>query len=197
MSAVGLVILAAGGSSRLGSPKQLLRFDGKSLLRRAAETAVASVCRPLVVVLGGSAERCLPELRDVAISIVQNTAWEEGMGSSIRIGVETLLAQTAEPLDALVLMVCDQPLLTSGVIDALVAEYRASRCLIAAAHYGDVASVPALFHHSLFPELMGLAGAHGAKQILQRYPEHIHKVAFPDGTLDIDTQADVARFGLS
>ena len=193
MSSVGLVILAAGGSTRLGTPKQLLHNEGISLLRRAAQTAVASACRPIVVVLGASMEACLAELEDLPVSPVENADWEEGMSASLRLGMEHLLVSASGPLDAAIVMLCDQPLLTTQHLEALLTAYRAARCLVVASEYGDTIGVPVLFDASLFPELLRLKGAHGAKQILARYPHDIQRISFPDGAVDVDTAADYAR----
>src|SRR5580692_2476743 len=108
---VALILLAAGPSTRLGQPKQLLPFRGRSLLRHAAETALASSCRPVVVVLGASAERMKSELTDLPVMIAVNSGWESGMGSSIRAGLEALTnGKNADAgVGAVVIMVCDQP----------------------------------------------------------------------------------------
>lgn len=193
MSAIGLVILAAGSSSRLGTPKQLLPYEGESLLRRAAEIALLSSCRPVVVVLGAAAEEIRPEIQELDVVPVENPNWAEGMSASLRVGLETAERIALDPLDAIVLMVCDQPLLTAAVLDRLVAEYRASACPIVASAYGGTTGVPALFDRSHFPELKGLTGAQGAKQLLRRYPDQTHTVPFPEGAIDIDTTADYAR----
>lgn len=194
MSSVGLVILAAGGSARLGTPKQLLRCADSSLLRRAAQCGVASSCRPVVVVLGASADPCRRELDDLPVVAVENAAWEEGMGASIRVGVQTLLSGCSDTLEAVVLMLCDQPLLTPQTLEALVAEYRASACQAVASEYGGAWGVPALFDRSLFPDLLSLTGAEGAKQILRR-AGNVHTIPFADGAVDIDTAADYAQWG--
>ena len=85
MSSVGIVILAAGASTRMGTPKQLLCYAGKSLLRRAAETALASQGQPVVVVLGAAGEHCRPELEGLPVRIVENPDWEQGMSASLRL----------------------------------------------------------------------------------------------------------------
>lgn len=196
MPAIGIVILAAGDSTRLGTPKQLLPYEGKSLLRRAAETALASDCRPIMVVLGASAAQCLAELSGLPVSSVVNADWAEGMGSSLRLGLATLAAESPIPLEAVIVMLCDQPLLKAEILDALVEAYATTSSPIVAAQYGEVVGVPALFHRSLFPELLSLSGAQGAKQILRRYPDRTHTIAFSGGAIDIDTAADYARLNL-
>src|SRR5437588_10860570 len=109
MSSIGIVILAAGASTRMGTPKQLLRYAGQTLLRRAAETALASQGRPVVVVLGAGSERCRPELEGLPVRIVENPGWEQGMSASLRIGIEALLVGAEEALEAVIFMLCAQP----------------------------------------------------------------------------------------
>lgn len=190
MPHIGLVILAAGGSARLGTPKQLLAFQGKTLLRRAAETALASVCRPVVVVLGAEAGRLREELHGLAVAVVENEDWAGGMGTSLRAGLDVLLAQDDET-DGVVVCLCDQPLLSPQVLDALVAACRQTGRPIAACEYGGTVGVPALFSRALFPELRTLT--EGAKPLLRRHSAQIAVVPFPGGVMDIDTREDAAR----
>lgn len=190
MPTVGLVILAAGSSTRLGSPKQLLSYEGKSLLRRAAETAVASPCRPIVVVLGDWAPLCRERVEGLPVTTVDNHNWKDGIGSSLRLGLETLLQESGETPDAALILLCDQPLLTVSTLEALLDEFDTTSCRIVASEYAGTVGVPALFHRSLFPELLALSGDQGAKKILARYPDEIRTIPFPEGALDIDTAAD-------
>src|SRR6266436_9799703 len=108
---IGLIVLAAGASTRMGTPKQLLLHEGRTFLRRAGETALASACHPVVVVLGAHADQLQVELERLPVLIVENRRWEEGMSSSIRVGLETLVAED-EGLDGAVIMLCDQPFVT-------------------------------------------------------------------------------------
>ena len=124
------VILAAGPSSRMGSPKQLLALEGQSLLRRAAATALSSSCRPVIVVLGAHADRLQRELMGLDATVVENVAWQDGIGSSVRCGIEAV--RHARDVDSAVLMVCDQPLVTSQLIDQLVATHRQDGAAIVA-----------------------------------------------------------------
>jgi molybdenum cofactor cytidylyltransferase len=146
-----------------------------------------------MVVLGAHAEQCRLELHDLPISVVVNTDWGEGMGTSLQLGMRTILKEATAPLDAVIVMLCDQPLLTSGTLNALIEAHATTSCRIVASTYGEVIGVPALFDNSLFPELLNLQGTQGAKQILQRYPQDVHKVAFVGGEIDIDTAADYER----
>jgi len=190
MSHIGLVILAAGGSMRLGTPKQLLSYQGQSLLRRAAETALASVCRPVVVVLGAQAARLREELAGLDVVTMENGDWEQGMGTSLRVGLDALLTGDAD-VEGVVVCLCDQPLLAVDVIDALVTAYQQTGQPIAASEYGGTVGVPALFSRALFPELRELK--EGAKPLLRRLRALVVSVPFPGGVLDIDTPSDYER----
>ncbi len=189
---VAAILLAAGGSSRLGHPKQLLPFRGRTLLAHAAEAAAHSGCLPLVVVLGASAEACREELRDVSAQIVVNTHWQEGIASSIRLGVETALERAPEA-SAVVLLLCDQPALSSRAMDDLIAAHRATRKGIAASSYNDTLGAPALFSREYFPALIALRGDEGAKRVIAEHEDDVAAVPFPDGAADIDTAADWER----
>jgi molybdenum cofactor cytidylyltransferase len=189
---VGAVILAAGSSSRMGRPKQLLRFGGETLLRRAALAALEAGCEPVVVVTGAHAEQTRGELRGLGVLEVENLRWETGMGSSVRAGVEALLEAQAEAA-AVVLMLCDQPLVNADVIAALVAAHRETGRETVASQYGESYGVPALFGRTLFDELTRLEGHAGAKQVIKRHASQAHLVPFPGGELDVDTPDDFSR----
>ena len=199
MHTIGLVILAAGASTRLGTPKQLLRYQGQTLLRRAAEMALAASCRPVIVVLGAYADSLCAELQGLPVRIVENREWEQGMGSSICAGVKELLAlsETEPEPEAVLFMLCDQPLVSAQLLNRLIETHRETGRLIVASEYDQTLGVPALFHRSLFSELSRLKGTEGAKQILQRYPAQTLGVPFPEGSVDIDTPADYKRLGES
>lgn len=191
MVSVGIVLLAAGSSERLGSPKQLVQHEGKSLLRRAADTALASCCSPVVVVLGACSEACAAELDGLELKLAHNPDWQSGMGSSVKTGLETLLA--ADELDAVLFMVCDQLLISPRVLDSLVHTFEAGAQAVVASDYGGEVGVPALFARSLFSELFALSGAEGARKVIQRHRNEAAVVPFPGGTVDIDTPEDLKR----
>ena len=188
----GLILLAAGRSSRLGQPKQLLKFAGETLLRRAARTALASRCRPVGVVLGYDHERMREELRGLPVQVWLHENWEEGMGSSLRFGLGRL-QDIAPDLAAAVVMLCDQPFLNAAHLDALQDAFAAQECRIVASEYAGVSGTPCLFHRALFPELEALRGESGAKSLLPRYRATTLAVPFPQGNLDMDTPEDAAR----
>ena len=186
------ILLAAGASVRLGQPKQLLQVEGKSLLRRAAEAAVASGAAPVIVVLGSDAHRLTPELSGLPVFSVLNGAWQEGMGSSLRCGVEAVQLQ-APSTSAVLFMVCDQPRITAAHLQALWNRYAASGRVIAVQHAGRP-GVPAIFPAKYLPELGKIAGDQGARSLLSSLPDtDIELVGLPEAALDVDTPADLAR----
>jgi len=189
----GAVILAAGASTRMGTPKQLLLVDGQPLLLRAVEAALASPAWPVVVVLGAQAEAIRPLLARHPVLIAENPAWAEGMAASIRAGVTTL-RQFSRALDAAVIALCDQPRFSSEVIAHLVAAQRATGRSIVAAHYAGRNGAPALFLREHFPTLGSLTGEEGARALLNGDPARVATVDLPQLALDLDTPADYAAF---
>ena len=187
---VGAVILAAGSSSRMGSPKQTLQFQGNSLLRRAALAALGAECSPVIVVIGAHAELCRRELDHLNVHEAFNPDWETGMASSIRAGIEGLVKSD---VTAAVLLLCDQPHVTSDVISSLLAAHHATGRSIIASAYGGSFGVPALFSRTLFTELTQLEGTSGAKEIIKRHASEAHFLSFPEGEVDVDTPHDFSR----
>jgi molybdenum cofactor cytidylyltransferase len=194
---VGLILLAAGGSSRLGRPKQLLDYEGQPLLRRAVETALASQCFPVIVVLGAEAEACAAMLEGLggSLRLVVNADWKEGLSSSIRTGL-TVLEKENSHIAAAILSVADQPHLTAGLLDSLIEHHRFTGKKIIAAQYAGVPGPPALFDLSLFPQLKTLSGDEGARRVLQENPGEVVLVPFPAGSLDVDTPEDYEKLRL-
>jgi molybdenum cofactor cytidylyltransferase len=189
---VGGILLAAGGSSRLGRPKQLLKFEGKTLIRRASETLVRSACEPFVVVLGAEFENSNAEIADLGINVCVNELWQTGMSSSIKVGLQELLK--FEPnLDAVVIMLCDQPYITAIHIDALIDRFHETESAVVAAKYGDTFGVPALFSRKLFPRLLELSGDQGARLLIRSQSDQVESVTIPEAAFDIDTPEDLAR----
>jgi molybdenum cofactor cytidylyltransferase len=176
----------------MGRPKQLLRFGGETLLRRAALAALGAGCAPVVVVTGAHAERTRGELRGLDVLEVENLLWETGMGSSVRAGVGALLEARADA-SAVVLMLCDQPLVDADVIAGLVAAHRETGREAVASRYGESFGAPALFAATLFDELTRLEGQAGAKQVIKRHASRTHFVPFPGGEMDVDTPDDFSR----
>ena len=188
---IGLIVLAAGASVRLGTPKQLLAFRGETLLRRIARESLASHCRPVVVVLSDESEKFRSELKDLKVFIVENPDWKNGMGSSIKAGLERI-TKIKSRLEGIVITVCDQPFVTAATINELIETYERNESLIIASEYQSARGVPALFGKEFFPRLQSLESG-GAKQIINQFSAETTACPFPDGAIDIDTPGDYAQ----
>jgi molybdenum cofactor cytidylyltransferase len=186
---IGIILLSAGESARMGQPKQLLKFKGKTLLQLAAQTATASVCGSIVAVLGANAEIFQKELYGFDLEIVYNEDWKTGMSSSIKAGLNKLL-EINNALKGVVIMVCDQPFLTAEIINTLVEKYLETDALIVASKYAETLGVPALFDKKLFDELKNLNERSGAKSLIKRFQDKAVSIDFPAGEFDIDTPED-------
>lgn len=186
----GLVILAAGASRRMGSPKQLIEIDGRPLLVRAIEAALAAPVWPVVVVLGANAVAIRPVIGHLPVLVVENPAWSEGMASSIREGVATL-RQFSRTLDAAVLALCDQPGFSAATVESLLAAHRATGRGIVAARYSGRLGAPALFAREHFAALTALTGEEGARDLLNADPARVAAVELPELARDLDTPADL------
>ena len=186
----GLVILAAGASRRMGSPKQLIEIDGRPLLVRAIEAALAAPVWPVVVVLGANATAIRPVIGHLPVLVVDNPAWAEGMASSIREGVATL-RQFSRALDAAVLALCDQPGFSAATVESLLATHRATGRGIVAARYSGRLGAPALFTRAHFPALAALTGEEGARDLLNADPARVAAVDLPELARDLDTPEDL------
>ncbi|MBH8575228.1 nucleotidyltransferase family protein [Nostocaceae cyanobacterium CENA369] len=188
-SNVAIIILAAGASTRMGRPKQLLPYQGRSLLQHTIESAIASVCKPVVVVLGANAQQIRSEVTQPFVQVVENSQWNLGMSASIRSGIRSL-STYSESIDAAVITVCDQPFLSSEIINLLVEAYHSLAKAIVASEYAETLGVPALFSRTFFSELAALGETVGAKQLINRHLNQVFRVPFPLGAVDIDTPKD-------
>jgi molybdenum cofactor cytidylyltransferase len=187
---IGVLVLAAGESTRMGRPKQLLPYRGSTLLRHAAETALAANLGPVLVVLGAEAERCREALEELEIRTVTNPDWRQGMGSSIRVGVGEL-ERLLPPVGGVLILLHDQPAVSAERLRELVAARRED--LIVAAGYGDVVGVPAYFRRALFGELQALDGVAGARKIIEDHRDRVRRFELPEARFDLDTPADYER----
>ena len=185
---IAILILAAGKSSRMGRPKQLLLWKGQPLLRHVAEVALSMPQASVHVVLGANQELVAPSLHGLALKLCKNECWHEGMGSSVRAGVHAVLDE--QPATAAVLiLLCDQPLITAELLQEMIRRHQEGAEIVAAS-YRETLGVPALFGASLYPELLALQGDQGAKKIIQRHQEQTVVVPFPEAGLDLDTFED-------
>lgn len=187
-SSIGILILAAGASRRMGTPKQLLLLHNQTLLERAINTATQLDPTEIMAVLGANERLIRQSLKTPSnISIAVNKSWDLGMGTTLQLGTQRLLEKNAA-LAAILVMVCDQPFLTVSVLTQLIHTFEQSKNSIVAAKYDNEAiGVPALFPKFVFPKLLELKGDIGARKILKQYQSNLKTIDFPKGSFDIDT----------
>lgn len=186
--AVAGVVLAAGLSSRMGRNKLLLPIDGESLVRRAARTALDAGLSPVVVVLGHEADRVGGELDGLEVVRVVNGDHEDGPGTSVAAGAARA---SHAPVEALVLLLADMPLVTTAMVEGLVARWRETRAPLVISRYGDAQAPPSLFARELFPVLTDVDEAAGAKPVIAEHASEAAVVDWPAEALrDLDVAAD-------
>lgn len=193
---VGAVVLAAGGSRRLGRAKQLVRLEGRTLLDRAITVAVESGTEPVVVVLGAEAGVIHSALRSYPdrVRFVMNERWAEGMGTSIARGVQALLEIDPEA-EAVLILVCDQPALDATLLRRYLEITAAEPTKILLADYGSDRGPPVLFPRIHFDELLSLRGDTGAREVHRRHADAVRTVPFREGALDIDVPENLEPWG--
>ena len=188
---VAALVLAAGGSSRMGSPKQLLDWGGRPLVRAAVEVALAARLDPLLVVVGGAQAQVADALAGLPLRMIANPDHATGQSSSLRAGIAAL----GQNADAVVVLLGDQPFVTAAIVEQLVAEWRASGAAIIAPTYAGQRGNPVLFARTVFPELLAVQGDQGARAVLAADRARVRLVAFDDPRplADIDTPEDYER----
>jgi molybdenum cofactor cytidylyltransferase len=189
MNNTGILILAAGGSTRFGSAKQLAQYNEKTLLQHVIDEAVLAGADPVIVITGANADEVSKVVRNAKAHIVINTNWQQGMASSIVIGIRFLIAY--KKTDKVIIAVSDQPFVTSSLFDKLYQTQAESEQPIVACAYADTIGTPVLFTQKYFDDLLNLQGEQGAKKILKANKQHTAIVQFPEGAIDIDTPADL------
>lgn len=187
-----IILLAAGSSSRFGSPKQLAQNNGMTLIHHSVSEAI-KVHSDVIVVLGANIDIVKKEIENFPVQIVYNKDWEEGMSSSIRSGITALLNRNPSA-EAAIIAVIDQPFLSSTIIADLIEKYEATKKPVVACAYKDVIGTPALFDKSFFQPLLELKGQSGAKKIISQNKNAVVTIPFHLGYIDIDTKEDYENF---
>lgn len=200
---IGAIILAAGNSSRLAQPKQLLQIGGETLVARAIAAARGAGCHPIIIVSGavdlardcGKGAQVSTPLAAASPEhcpqVVHNARWADGMGTSIHAGLAQVELRGV-PLDAVIILACDQPRVTASILRQLIGKYSETRKPIVASRYAGTFGVPALFAHEKFRALRHLPDHAGAKRLIETEPEQVAAIDFPGGAVDIDTPVDWA-----
>ncbi len=183
------LLLAAGSSSRMGKPKMLLPFNGKTFLQHAIDEIKATTNTELVIVTGCYHDLLKDILLLQQIPFIENENWEDGMGSSLQKGIRYVLKQYSNAA-AVIIMVCDQPCISSDLLNELMEAKQHSGKGVIAAAYNGTTGTPVLFDKKYFNELALLTGQYGAKKIVQKNQEDVADIPFPLGAVDIDTADD-------
>jgi molybdenum cofactor cytidylyltransferase len=184
------VLLAAGTSSRMGRNKLFVELGGKSVLRRAVDTAAAAGLEPILVVLGHEPERAQEELDGVECTTVLNADYARGMNTSLRAGI----AAVPESARGAVVMLADMPFVGAAMIRELVERWRAADSPLALSTYGEVIAPPTLYGRRLFAEVLALDAEGCGKRVVNRHREEAVEVAWPAWALtDLDLPEDVDR----
>jgi len=188
---VAALILAAGASSRMGRPKQLLDWKGQPLVRAAADVALEARLDPLLVVVGGAGDEVAHVLAGLPLRIVANPDYAAGQSTSLRAGIAAL----GNDADAVVVLLGDQPFVSAAIVEQLVAEWQAGGASIVAPTYAGQRGNPVLFARAIFPELLNIQGDQGARAVLTADRARLRLVAFDDPRplADIDTPEDYER----
>ena len=184
----GILILAAGNSSRLGQPKQLLEFKGKSLLSHVVSHAI-EITPAVVVVTGSKNDIIEKEIHDLRALATENPNWQDGMGSSINCGLKKLL-DNFPTIENVIISVCDQPFIEASVFSELISKQKDSQKSIVASAYSNTLGTPVLFTKKYFTDLIALSGNEGAKKLLNKFQEDVAQINFEKGAIDIDTIED-------
>ncbi len=177
----------------MGRSKQLLEIEGEPLLCRCVKVALAATPDHVVVILGSNEKPHREIISQLPVHIISNYYWKTGMGSSIKTGLNYLI-QSDAGLDGVIIVVCDQPALSSEHLLNLINTFVASRKPIVASHYSNSNGVPVLFGRSFFSNLLLLSDDQGAKKIVHQFPDQVEAVDFPQGAFDLDTEEDYKKY---
>jgi len=184
-----IVILAAGNSSRMGKPKQLLKFNGHSLLDIVINESLKTDCKPIVVVLGAYATEMKLHFTTPEVNFVVNEDWESGMSSSISFGLKTVLSIDNE-IENVIITVADQVHISAEIFEDLQRKQGESKKNIVASAYSQTRGTPTLFNKIYFKELLSLGGSNGAKSLIKQHLDDTATIPFDLGRFDIDTETD-------
>jgi molybdenum cofactor cytidylyltransferase len=189
-SSIAAIILAAGASTRFGSPKQLLDWHGQPLLRHVILQTLAAPVSEIIVVLGAHEARILPATRGLPVTLARNGAWQQGLSSSVALGLRAL----REPVAAALFLLADQPRVNPELMQRVMLAFWQSGAPVVMPRVGKKRGNPVLFARACFPELMQVSGDQGGRALMQKYRRQTHWVQADDRALyDIDTPQDLHR----
>lgn len=173
----------------MGKPKQLLQFNGKSLLLNVIHHAEQAIAGAIYVVVSGENLKISQEIQQTSALVVENRNWKNGVGSSIACGIKHCARMNPSPAGILI-MVCDQPFLSVELLRSMVDKFNATAASIVASQYESTIGTPALFSKKHFTQLSRLRGDKGAKPYIIKNKNEVATVPFFNGGIDIDTPGD-------
>lgn len=187
---IEVMIMAAGASRRLGQPKQLVEYQGQTLIRKISQEAINADIGNVTVVTGYDHKTIEKEIQNKGVDVYYNEEWEEGLGASIRNGLKHILQEKPET-NAVLLTMVDQPYVDGTHLKKLANAYDPSRPMIIASAYSSTFGVPVLFDSKYFDMMKELKGDEGGKKIFVNYLRDIVEIPFIEGAIDIDEKEDL------
>jgi molybdenum cofactor cytidylyltransferase len=184
--AIAGIIIAAGESRRLNSPKQLLDWQGEYLINHIIHVVQAADIQEILVVLGSHADVILPILEAESVKVVENSLWSNGMSTSIKKGIEAL----SEDIEGAFILLVDQPFVNAELLNGMIEQFSQTSADIIAPRVGERQCNPVLFRKTLFSELLKINGDKGAKALLKKHPVEWIAWHDPKLMLDIDSAED-------
>lgn len=188
---IGLVLLAAGASKRLGQPKQLVSFHDKTLLQHTIDCGESLALKLKVLVIGANVDQILSESDFKSFEVCMNENWEEGMATSLNLGLQKLL-DLQPNLSGVMVLVSDQPFISAKLLNEMIQSFSTESSIVVC-KYQEVIGVPALIGSNYFEEIQALKGDQGARRIIKKYPDLVKTINFDQGNFDIDTPEDLRR----
>jgi molybdenum cofactor cytidylyltransferase len=188
---LAVLILAAGKSSRMGRIKQLLEFDGKTLVQRSIENAINTGI-PVIVILGAGKDEIVPTLQGYSVQIVINENWTNGISSSLIAGLHSALSSIPD-LDGVLITLADQPHITSSHLKNILGAAKGESKIVTTEYHGTQ-GVPVYIPKKYFERVGRLTGDVGAQALIKEYSSQVKSIPFPAAAFDIDTEADWKYF---
>lgn len=184
------MILAAGNSSRLGQPKQLVYFKGRTLIENVVSMA-SELSDDVFVILGAHYEKIASKISDSSAILANFRDWDQGMGSTLSYGIQQVLNKDRYTEDVMILL-CDQLHVSTQMLSEMIYFHQQADHLITACGYDRSYGAPAIFNRKTFIDLLNLSGDQGAKKVIQKHYKNAQIIAYPEAQVDIDTPRDLA-----